>query len=100
MLAMDGGIATGCVALRDLGHGTREMKRLYVTPEHRGLGLGRLLVEEVLRRAERMGYRRTVLDSLPEGNKASKDELADLAEPTDPKALLDAIRDSDLPPEH
>ncbi len=66
ILAIDGDIAAGCVAMRDLGNGTCEMKRLYVTPEYRGRGLGRSLVEKVVRRAERMGYRRMVLDTMPE----------------------------------
>ena len=66
LLAMEGDIPAGCVALRDLGDGTAEMKRLYVGPGHRGRGFGRLLVEEVVGRAGRMGYRRMVLDSLPE----------------------------------
>ena len=66
LLAMEGDIPAGCVALRDLGHGTCEMKRLCVSPSHRGRGMGGLLIEEVIRRAERMGYRRMVLDSLPE----------------------------------
>jgi putative acetyltransferase len=66
MLAMDGEAPAGCVALRDLDDGTCEMKRLYVAPTCRGRGAGRLLVGEVVRRAEWLGYRRMVLDSFPE----------------------------------
>jgi len=66
LVARDGDLAAGCVALRDLGDGTCEMKRLYVASPYRGRGLGRHLIEGVVRRAERMGYRRMVLDTLPE----------------------------------
>jgi ribosomal protein S18 acetylase RimI-like enzyme len=66
LLAMDGRIPAGCVGLRDLGNGTCEMKRLYVTPPYRGRGTGRLLVKSVIHRGGSMGYRRMVLDTLPE----------------------------------
>jgi putative acetyltransferase len=66
ILAMEGEAPAGCVALRDLGDGTCEMKRLYVAPEYRGRGVGKLLVGEIVCRGERMGYRRMVLDTMPE----------------------------------
>jgi putative acetyltransferase len=66
LLAMGGKVSAGCVAMRDLGGGTCEMKRLYVSPDHRGRGVARVLVEEVVRRAERAGYLRMVLDTMPE----------------------------------
>jgi putative acetyltransferase len=66
MLAMDGETHAGCVALRDIGSETCEMKRLCVLPSYRGRGVGRLLVSEVIRRGERLGYRRMVLDTMPE----------------------------------
>lgn len=70
LLAMDGVHAAGCVAMQKIDGETCEMKRLYVRPEFRGKGVGRLLVNEIVAAARKRGYVRMRLDTLPQMKEA------------------------------
>mgnify|MGYP000884389761 CR=1 FL=1 len=56
LIARRNGIAVGCGALRPLKPEIGEIKRMYVTPEARGLGLSRLLLTRLETLAREFGY--------------------------------------------
>ena len=69
-LALVNGEVAGCCALRPLDSAdapnASEMKRLYVRPAFRRLGLGRQLAEAILDAARQCGYSCVLLDTLDE----------------------------------
>lgn len=72
LLARDiNGTAVGCVAIRPFSPpDCCEMKRLYVHPAGRGLGVGKKLLYKILYIAASLGYNEIKLDTLPSMSQA------------------------------
>lgn len=66
LLARVGAQPAGCVGLRPFPlEGACEMKRLFVRTAFRGENLGRILTEQIIQAARRLGYARIRLDTHP-----------------------------------
>lgn len=63
LLAEQSAHAIGTAALKPLAAGIGEVKRLYLAPQARGLGLGKALLERLVDEARCRGYDRLRLDS-------------------------------------
>ena len=63
----DGAIVGGAGFAPLLGgdRDTAELKKMYLLPEARGLGIGRSLMEQLLPEARKAGYRRIYLETMP-----------------------------------
>lgn len=70
LLALHPNGPAGCVAMRKLGPGTCEMKRLYVRDDYQKFGIGRRLCERLLKCAKERGYRNMRLETGDEQHEA------------------------------
>jgi len=60
----DDGVLLGCGSLKPIDADRAELKRLFVRPGARGLGIGRKLVELRINAAREMGLRELLVDTL------------------------------------
>lgn len=63
LLARVDGRLIGTAFLKSIRYDTCEIKRMYVRPEHRGKGLGKILLTRLIDDAKNIGYARILLDS-------------------------------------
>ena len=64
-LALVNNEAVGCVALTKNDDMYCEIKRLYLKPKYRGMGISKALVEIVIKDAREIGYKHMRLDTFP-----------------------------------
>jgi len=53
----------GCVALKRIDNDSCEMKRMFVYEQFHGLGIGKQLAEEIVKRAKELGFKYMKLDT-------------------------------------
>jgi GNAT superfamily N-acetyltransferase len=65
LLALVDGVPAGCAMMRGIGEDVCEMKRLFVRPAFRGLGIARCLTQRLSKLAVARGYRLMRLETGP-----------------------------------
>ncbi len=65
LLAQEEGRAAGCVAYYKVDASTCEMKRMYVSSDFQGRGIGRALAQRLIDEARQTGYTRMRLEVSP-----------------------------------
>lgn len=55
----------GCAAIRKIDPSVAELKRMYVRPQARGMGLGLRLLQKAVEVAEELAYEKIRLDTMP-----------------------------------
>ena len=63
LLAEYQGVIAGCVAVSEIAGDLCELKRLYVKPQFRRMGIGKKLAEAVIEKAVQLKYKRMRLDT-------------------------------------
>ena len=63
VVAFDGDTGVGCGGLRALDDVHGEVKRMFVSPEHRGKGISKVILRHLEERARGLGWERLVLET-------------------------------------
>jgi GNAT superfamily N-acetyltransferase len=64
-IAFSSNVPVGCGAVRVIEPGVAEIKRMYVAPNTRGRGIGRLIVDALEQTSRQLGAHRIVLETGP-----------------------------------
>lgn len=88
----DEGTALGCGALRSLGDGAAEVKRMYVAPSSRGRGVGKLVLAGLEQAALERGWTTLRLETGPRQPEAVGLYLSAGYRPSQPSAVTRARR--------
>ena len=72
-VAEEDGLILGCCGIfptENLPDDITELAKFYLSKEARGKGIGKLLLEKCLEKAQELGYKKVYLESIPEFSKA------------------------------
>lgn len=63
VVAYDGATSVGCGAIKEYENGTMEVKRMFVTPDNRGKGIGSVVLKELEAWAKELGNNKCILET-------------------------------------